>query len=327
LEEDPAAKKDLGEKMEVLHTPVLLEETIAYLAPRGDGELMVDATLGEGGHAEAFLERFPGLTVIGIDADPCIQEKAQKRLEKFGSRIRFYSGWSEDFFNGFSGTRPNTVLFDLGISMYHYEQSGRGFSFRKDEYLDMRIDPENGKTAAEIIAALSEKDFADLLWNNAGERYSRHIARSVADAKRRSAVTTSSVLAECVRAAVPAAYRHGSVHPATKTFQALRIAVNGELEKLPVMLEKALDVLEESGRIGVISFHSGEDRIVKFFFRGKSKGCTCPPSEPICRCRGKPALTVLTRKAVSAGREELRRNPPSRSARLRVAEKLRKEDA
>jgi 16S rRNA (cytosine1402-N4)-methyltransferase len=323
--------------MEVLHTPVLLEETIAYLAPRGDGELMVDATLGEGGHSEAFLERFPGLTIIGIDADPFIQEKAKKRLEKFGSRIRFYSGWSEDFFDGFSNGfpgfsgfstgRPNTVLFDLGISMYHYEQSGRGFSFRKDEYLDMRIDSERGKTAAEIIAALSEKDFADLLWNNAGERYSRRIARSVAEAKRRGDVTTTGSLAECVKAAVPAAYRRGPVHPATKVFQALRIAVNGELEKLPRMLEKALDVLEAGGRMGVISFHSAEDRIVKVFLRDRSRDCTCPPSEPICRCGGKRTVTVLTRKAVSAGREELCRNPPSRSARLRVAEKLRKEGA
>jgi 16S rRNA (cytosine1402-N4)-methyltransferase len=289
---------------------------------------MVDATLGEGGHSEAFLEQFPGLTIIGIDADPVIQEKAKKRLEKFGSRIRFYSGWSEDFFDGFPAgeNRPNTVLFDLGISMYHYEQSGRGFSFRKDEYLDMRIDPNRGKTAADLVAALSEKDFADLLWNNAGERYSRRIARSVAEAKRRGNVTTTGALAECVRTAVPAVYRRGPVHPATKTFQALRIAVNGELEKLPRILEKALDILEEGGRIGVISFHSAEDRIVKFFLRGKSRGCTCPPSEPICRCGG-PAITVLTRRAVSAGREEIRLNPPSRSARLRVAEKLRKEEA
>jgi 16S rRNA (cytosine1402-N4)-methyltransferase len=289
---------------------------------------MVDATLGEGGHSEAFLERFPGLTIIGIDADPFIQEKAKKRLEKFGSRIRFYSGWSEDFFDGFPAgqNHPNTVLFDLGISMYHYE-SGRGFSFRKDEYLDMRIDPGRGKTAAALVAGLSEKDFADLLWNNAGERYSRRIARSVAEAKRSGDVTTTGALAECVRAAVPAAYRRGPVHPATKTFQALRIAVNGELEKLPRRLEKALDLLEEGGRLGVISFHSAEDRIVKFFLRGKSRGCTCPSSEPICRCGGKLAVTVLTRRAVSAGREEIRRNPPSRSARLRVAEKQRKEEA
>jgi 16S rRNA (cytosine1402-N4)-methyltransferase len=315
--------------VEALHTPVLLEETIAYLAPRGDGERMVDATLGEGGHSEAFLERFPGLSIIGIDADPFIQEKAKKRLEKFGSRIRFYSGWSEDFFDDFPAgeSRPDTVLFDLGISMYHYEQSGRGFSFRKDEYLDMRIDPEKGKTAADIIAGLSEQDFADLLWNNAGERYSRRIARSVAEAKRRGMVATTAALTECVRRAVPAAYRRGPVHPATKTFQALRIAVNGELERLPRMLEKALDLLAEGGRLGVISFHSAEDRIVKVFLRGKSGGCTRVPSEPIGRYGGKPAITVLTRKAVSAGREETRRNPPSRSARLRVAEKLYREEA
>ncbi|MDR1507167.1 MAG: 16S rRNA (cytosine(1402)-N(4))-methyltransferase RsmH [Treponema sp.] len=306
--------------MEAFHTPVLLEETIEYLAPRGDGELMVDATLGEGGHSEAFLERFPGLSIIGVDADPFIQERAKKRLEKFGSRMSFYSGWSDDFFRNFGG-RPNTVLFDLGISMYHYEQSGRGFSFRKDEYLDMRIDPGRGKTAADLVASLSEERFADMLWNNAGERFSRRIARSVAAAKKSGAVTTTGALAECVLSAVPAVYRRGPVHPATKTFQALRIEVNGELERLPRLLEKALDVLQSGGRMGVISFHSGEDRVVKVFLRGKSRDCTCPPSEPICRCGGKRTVTLLTRRAVSAGEEEVRRNPPSRSARLRVAEK------
>lgn len=306
-----------------IHTPVLLEEILLYLAPRGEGELMVDATLGEGGHSRAFLARFPGLRVMGIDADISVQEKARKNLAVFGQRIRFFSGWSEEFFDSYSPgeKRPDTVLFDLGISMYHYESSGRGFSFIRDEYLDMRLDAARGKTAARIIADLSEKDFADLLWNNAGERYSRRIARSVAAAKKRSGVTTTVQLASLVKEAVPARYRRGPIHPATRTFQALRIAVNGELEKLPRMLEKALSVLETGGRMGIISFHSLEDRIVKLFFREKSRDCTCPPSAPICRCGGK-RLKVLTRKPILAGAEETAANPPSRSAKFRVAEKL-----
>jgi 16S rRNA (cytosine1402-N4)-methyltransferase len=316
------------------HIPVLLEEALQYLAPRGDGELMVDATLGEGGHSDAFLSRFPSLRVIGIDADRDIQARAAARLAKYGERISCYPGWSEDFFSewiagGFSNEkkRPNTVLFDLGISMFHYEESGRGFSFRKDEYLDMRIDPSRGRSAAELIASLSEKDFADLLYINGGERYSRRIAHSVAEAKRKGAVSTTAALAELVKASVPPKYRHGPPHPATKTFQALRIAVNGELEQLPGLLEQAFTVLENGGRMGVISFHSGEDRVVKHFFReksasvpGKSAGEGSLSNAPICR-KGS-AAKILTRKAVAPGKEELRNNPPSRSAKLRVAEKV-----
>jgi 16S rRNA (cytosine1402-N4)-methyltransferase len=311
---------------EAVHTPVLLEETMLYLAPRKEGELMVDATLGEGGHSCAFLSRFPALSVIGIDADPAVQERARKRLSTFGSRIRYYAGWSADFFDAYPAgeKRPDTVLFDLGISMFHYEQSGRGFSFMKDEYLDMRIDTSRGKTAAQIIAGLSEKELAGLFWNNAGERYSRSIARAVAAAKKQGGVTTTGQLADLVKAAVPGKYRRGPLHPATRTFQALRIAVNGELEKLPALLEKALAVLEKGGRMGIITFHSLEDRTVKLFFRENSRDCTCSPSVPICNCKGK-RVKVLTRKAVSANEEEIRRNPPSRSAKLRVAEKLRED--
>jgi 16S rRNA (cytosine1402-N4)-methyltransferase len=323
-----------------VHTPVLLEETLQYLAPRQSGELMVDATLGEGGHSDAFLSRFPSLRIIGIDADKSVLARAEERLAKYGGRVSFFSGWSDDFFAGWAGggfsaekKRPDTVLFDLGISMFHYEQSGRGFSFRKDEYLDMRIDPSRGKSAAELIASLSEKDLADLLYTNGGERYSRSIARSIAGAKKKGRVATTAALAELVKASVPPKYRRGPLHPATKTFQALRIAVNGEMERLPGLLETAFTVLEAGGRMGVISFHSGEDRVVKHFFRERavssrtlSAGYRRSPAEgspsntPICRKGGK--VRILTPKAVSPGRDELRNNPPSRSAKLRAVEKV-----
>jgi 16S rRNA (cytosine1402-N4)-methyltransferase len=309
--------------MGAVHTPVLLEETIRCLAPRGEAELMVDATLGEGGHSRAFLERFPGLRIIGIDADREIQEKAKEELVEFGNRIRFYNLWSGEFFSAYPVDleKPDTILFDLGISMYHYA-SHRGFSFLKDEYLDMRIDTSRGETAADLIARLSERDLADLLYHNAEERYSRRIAAAVSSAKKNSPVTSTSALAELVLSSVPAKYRHGPIHPATRTFQALRMAVNGEAEKLPGMLEDALKVLKTGGRMGVISFHSGEDRTVKYFFREKNKDCTCPPQTPICRCGGIRTVNILTRKAISAEKEEIRNNPPSRSAKLRVVEKI-----
>ena len=310
--------------MEVVHTPVLLGETLEYLAPRKPSELMIDATIGEGGHSNAFLSQFPELKIIGIDADPEILKTARERLLHFGERIQFYSGWSHDFFAEYpvEYKRPDTILMDLGVSLFHYEKSGRGFSFRYDEKLDMRIDPSSGIGAAELIARLSEKDLADLIYANGEERYSRRIARAVTEAKGHGPVSSSAVLAEIIENAVPPAYRHGPMHPATRSFQALRIAVNGELSRLEDLLEAALRILEPGGRMGVISFHSLEDRIVKNFFREKNRDCICPPDAPICKCGGQRALTVLTKKGISAGDEEIRRNPPSRSARFRAVEKI-----
>ena len=310
--------------MEAIHTPVLLEETIHFLAPRKPGELMIDATLGEGGHSRAFLERFPSLRIAGVDADGDIQERARKRLLPFADRVIFYKRWAGEFFSDYPAalSSPDTILFDLGISLYHYEGSGRGFSFSKDEYLDMRLDTSRGKTAAELIAGLSEKDFADLLYNNAGERFSRRIAAAVHNAKKHSPVTGTAALAELVFTAVPVSYRHGPIHPATRTFQALRIAVNNEGENLPFMLEKALESLKIGGRMGVISFHSGEDRTVKHFFRKKERDCILASDTPIPRYEGICSVKILTRKPVSAGEEECRKNPPSRSAKFRVVEKI-----
>ncbi|GHU94824.1 ribosomal RNA small subunit methyltransferase H [Spirochaetia bacterium] len=314
--------------MDIVHTPVLTEETIQYLGPRGAGELMVDATLGEGGHSYAFLSRFPDLRIIGIDADSEIQEIARERLKEFKDRIQFFSGWSQTFFAEFPAEhkRPDTILVDLGISLFHYEKGNRGFSFRKNEKLDMRLDTSTGESAADLVAALPEKDLADLLYRNAEERFSRRIARVLVETRKQGTITTTGALAELVERAVPASYRHGPIHPATRTFQALRIAVNGELARLPELLEGSLKVLEPGGRLGIISFHSLEDRIVKNFFREKNKDCTCPPEAPICRCEGRRAVNILTRKGIAPGEAEIQKNPASRSARLRVVEKVLTED-
>jgi 16S rRNA (cytosine1402-N4)-methyltransferase len=319
--------RDLGGELsgvETSHIPVMLEEVVSCLAPRGEGELMVDSTLGEGGHSYAFLSRFRDLKIIGIDADPVIQNIAKERLREFGGRIRFYSCWAQDFFPAYPGEleRPDTILIDLGISRFHYEKSGRGFSFRRDEPLDMRLDPQSSDSAAALINRLGERELADLLYLNAEERYSRRIARAIVEARKQGAVRSSRALAELVEAATPPPYRRGPVHPATKTFQALRIAVNGELSRLDELLQGALGVLKPGGRLGVISFHSLEDRVVKGFFRQKSRDCNCPPEAPICKDRGRCTLRILTPKGISPGRAEIQRNGASRSARLRVGEKI-----
>jgi 16S rRNA (cytosine1402-N4)-methyltransferase len=210
----------------------------------------------------------------------------------------------------------------LGVSFYHYDQGGRGFSFRKDEKLDMRIDTGRGFSAAELLARLSERELADLLYRNAEERFSRNIARGIAAARSGGAVTGSAALAEIVERSVPPFYRRGKTHAATKTFQALRIAVNGELDRLRELLEGAVRVLAVKGRLGVISFNSLEDRIVKNFFREGSGDCTSSPEAPICEGRGGRVLKILTRKPVVPAAEETRNNPPSRSAKLRVVEKI-----
>ena len=306
---------------------MLLEQTLEYLAPRGGNQLMIDATMGEGGHSHAFLDRYPGLSVIGIDADGDIQAVARERLAGFSSRVEFFRGRAQDFFAAYpAGTkRPNSVLADLGISLFHYTKSGRGFSFSCDEPLDMRIDPSVGVSAARLLATMPERDIADMLFKNAEERYSRRIARAIAQARQRGAIATSAALSELVKQAVPASARHCQIHPATRTFLALRVAVNGELSGLPDLLEGAFRVLEPGGRLGIISFHSLEDRVVKNAFKKKCLDCACPPEVPSCRCAGRTAR-LLTRKGVTPDAEEVKRNPPSRSARLRVLEKIKDAD-
>jgi 16S rRNA (cytosine1402-N4)-methyltransferase len=308
----------------------MLAETLELLAPRGKNELMIDANTGEGGHSFNFLSKYQdtGLKIVCIDVDSEILSVAEKRMEQFSSSTHFHCGRSDSFFADYPSElkRPDSILFDFGVSLYHYKESARGFSFEKDEYLDMRLDNSSGITAANLLERLPEKELADLLYNNAQERYSRRIAAKIVEERKKCAITTTTALAGLVEMAVPAAYRRGPIHPATKTFQALRIAVNGELSGLSALLEAALRVLEPGGRIGCISFHSLEDKIVKNVFKSMNKDCICSANAPICICKGSRSVNLLTKKGITPGKDEIERNPPSRSARLRVVEKVLDED-
>ncbi len=293
----------------VVHTPALLAEVLDLLAPPDGPSLFVDATLGEGGHAEAILQRWPGVRLVGVEIDAAIAGVAQVRLERFGERFRLWRGWFSDYFAELEAQReggPDRVLFDLGVSSYHYEASGRGFSFARDEALDMRLDAGSPTSARDLVNGLGEEELADLFYRYGEERYSRLIARRVVRERNKRPIERSLELAELIRAAVPPSYRHGRIHPATRCFQALRIAVNGELDRLAPALTAACRSLRPSGRLGVIAFHSGEDRIVKRLLRGLAAD----------------GYRLVTRKAVMAGAEEARANPPSRSARLRVIERV-----
>ncbi len=312
--------------MDISHASVLPEEVLHYLAVDDTEHLLLDATVGEGGHSYAFLERFPNLRVIGLDADSRILGRARERLARFGDRVELLHTWFDAHFERELSAerdreRPTRILFDLGVSSFHFKASGGGFSFREDEPLDMRLNHDESEDAADLVNSLPQDELAALIYRYGEERYSRRIAGAIVRRRSESPLRSSAELADLVYHAVPAPYRRGRIHPATRTFQALRIAVNQELERIERALAGAIDLLVPGGVIGVIAFHSLEDRIVKRMFREKSRACTCPPEMPICKCGGVPVLELITRKPVFASETEREQNPASRTARLRVARK------
>ncbi|MBN1648592.1 MAG: 16S rRNA (cytosine(1402)-N(4))-methyltransferase RsmH [Spirochaetales bacterium] len=313
--------------VETVHYSVLQNEVFALLSPAAGNGLFIDCTLGEGGHTGYFLTQLPQCRAAGIDADGAIMKIARERLSSFAGRVSYHNSWFNRFFREYPEDldRPSAILIDLGISIFHYQKSGRGFSFQKDEALDMRLDPGLEASAADLVNTWPQNELADIIYLYGEERYSRRIAKAIVEQRKTGDISTSAELAEIIWNAVPAQYRHGRIHPATRSFQALRIAVNGELDRLREVLSLALAKLLPGGRFGVISFHSLEDRIVKHFFREKARDCVCPPEQPRCTCGGKALVRIITGKPVTAGDEELAINPPSRSAKLRVIEKLREE--
>lgn len=297
-------------------------EALQWLAPAKENALMVDGTLGEGGHSEAFLQQFSDLRVIGLDADVEIQKKARKRLEGFGDRMHFENIWFDQFFSQYHGEGLHRILLDLGISIFHYQESQRGFSFSKEEKLDMRLNAKSGESAWDLVNQWDADALADVIYQFGEERYSRRIARAIVENRP---VDQTKQLADIVYKAVPQAYRKGKNHPATRTFQALRIQVNGELDRLDRVLKQAFRSLEVGGRLGVITFHSLEDRAVKRYFQHLHRDCLCDPQAPRCTCgdvrRGKLCFT----KPLVPSDQEVSENAPSRSAKFRVIEKLTSE--
>lgn len=308
------------------HVPVLVPSVVKWLGPPLEGaEVLVDCTLGAGGHAEVFLQRFNGLTVIGIDRDEQALQAAGARLEPFGSRVKLAKGnfrELDEVIASLGYGKVGAVLYDLGVSSAQLDGLNRGFSYRSGSDLDMRMDQGAPTTAADIVNGYSAEELIRVLFDYGEERYARRIARAIVNRRTSKAFEKSDDLAEVVRTAIPAASRRTGPHPARRTFQALRIEVNDELESLRASLESAVARLRTGGRVAVISYHSLEDRIVKRFFREGATECTCPKDFPVCVCGTTPKLTVLTGKPIRPSAEEVEENPRSDSARLRVAEKL-----
>ena len=301
------------------HIPVLLNEVIESLAVKPGGRY-IDCTVGGGGHAAAILERsYPGGQLLGIDADPSAIELAKARLEAYSDSTLLIN---ENFTNlrdtctryGFFPVHG--ILFDLGLSSLQLNGNGRGFSFQHDAPLDMRLNPSQKVTAADILNTYSETKLAHLIETYGEERRSRQIARSIV---RERPIKTTLDLTRIVERAIRRP--RGRIHPATKTFQALRIAVNHELENLEAVLKQAVSLLGFEGRLVVITYHSLEDRLVKQFMRQEAKGCICPPSTLTCVCGHKPSLKLINKKVITPAPSEVQRNPRSRSAKLRAAER------
>lgn len=303
------------------HEPVLYSETLAALVG-GPGGLFIDATLGSGGHSVGLLERSaPDGRLLALDADPDALVVARERLNEFGDRVVLaQSNYAHlgAVARAHKFDPCNGILFDLGLSSRQLSSEGRGFSFQDDTALDMRLDPAQKETAADLVNMMQEQDLANLIYQLGDERASRRIARAIMLARP---LRTTGQLATVIEQSIG---RHGKLHPATKTFMALRRAVNSDDESLRAALPQAVELLVPGGRLAVIAFHSSEDRTVKEFMRQEAKDCICPPTVPpgTCLCGHHASLRLITRHVIQAGDDERRSNPRSRSAKLRVAEKL-----
>ena len=304
------------------HVPVMLNESLEYLNIKKDG-LYLDLTMGGGGHSKAILEKLTNGRLVSVDQDEDAHERAKRIFSGYDNfyRYKFNFGdeklWEllEKEFGKFDG-----ILMDLGVSSHQLDEAERGFSFMKDAPLDMRMGKENNLTAEEVVNTFSEKELADIIYKYGEERKSRRIAKKICENRP---ILTTKELSEVVESCFNGYERRKmKKHPATRTFQALRIYVNGEIEVLEKGLDFAIDALAKKGRMVVISYHSLEDRVVKEKFVLESKNCICPPEQMICTCNHKAKIKRITKKVVKPTEDEIARNPRSRSAKMRVAEKL-----
>jgi 16S rRNA (cytosine1402-N4)-methyltransferase len=324
--------------MESHHVSVMLEETLRELVPAVKSPVMVDATLGLAGHSVAFLERYPDLRLIGVDADPEVQAIARARLLPYGNRVRLVNLYFDAFFKAFraglegsadsgveyGGQRPDIILFDFGLSMFHFREARRGFSLQSDQELDMRLDTGTGRPASELVNELDVRELASVFERYGEEPFAWRIAQAIGRERSVSSIETTGRLAGIVKAAVPAKARYGRIHPATRVFQALRIAVNDELGRIERALDDAIECLAPGGVVGAISFHSLEDRIVKTMFRDRAVRARRDkyrdvPDSPIPLIGAKRGLLIVNKRPFEASEDEVAANPASRSAKFRVA--------
>lgn len=306
------------------HIPVLLEECIKYLNIKLDG-IYVDGTLGMGGHSEAILQRLTTGRLISIDRDTYAIERATERLAPYADRLTIVHGNFRDLPEILDEQGVDLVdgmLFDLGVSSPQLDEGGRGFSYMVDAPLDMRMDKSDNIDAWFIVNRWPEDKICRILRDYGEERHAARIARAIAKRRQEQEIKTTLELVDIIKSAMPAAALREKQHPAKRSFQAIRIAVNDELGAVASMMETAPDRLKVGGRIAVISFHSLEDRIVKSAIQSRENGCTCPREAPVCTCGFVQTLRSVTRKPITAGGEELELNPRSRSAKLRVAERV-----
>lgn len=308
-----------------LHQPVLLKETIDLLCWREDG-VYVDCTLGAGGHSEAILKNSPHSQVIGIDQDSEAIKAASERLAPFGERVIFV--WDnfkniDEILEKIQVPQVDGILMDLGISSPQLDHKERGFSYQQDAPLDMRMNQVSGAiTAQDLVNNLTEDELSQIIFRYGEERWAKRIAQFIVKERENNTLTTTGQLVDIIKAAIPKKAREGGHHPAKKTFQALRIAVNNELKIISPAMEEGAKHLAPGGRLAVISFHSLEDRIVKDTMRYLAKDCICPPEQAVCTCDKEQIVKVVTRKPICAGDEELAANPRARSAKLRVGERV-----
>ena len=309
--------------MEYTHKPVLLDACIQALNIRSDG-IYVDGTLGRAGHSMEIARRLTTGRLICIDRDQAAIDAARVRLAPWLDRVTLVrNNFSElgEILSGAGVSGADGMLFDLGVSSPQLDNASRGFSYMQDAPLDMRMDTSAPLSAYEVVNTWSQEELRRILYEYGEERYAPAIAKAIVRARETAPVNTTLELVEIIRGAMPPAALREKQHPAKRSFQAIRIAVNGELDALPPMLEAAVDGLNPGGRLAVITFHSLEDRIVKRTLADLAKGCTCPPEFPVCVCGRKPRVRLVNRKPVTADGAELADNPRARSAKLRVAEK------
>ncbi|MBT5470678.1 MAG: 16S rRNA (cytosine(1402)-N(4))-methyltransferase RsmH [Nitrospina sp.] len=310
--------------MPTYHESIMRNEVLHYLNIHMEG-VIVDGTLGDGGHTEFILKNTgPKIRVLGIDRDQSAIERARERLNCFRDRVTFVHGSLEnlrDIVTQSGQTKINGLLLDFGVSSPQLDTPERGFSIRNNGPLDMRMDNSQKTTAADLLEKLKDAELVSIIKNFGEERFAKKIVRAIRREQEIAPITTTSHFSEIISRVVRSP-RHSRIHPATRTFQALRIAVNNELEQIKTVLSDAIQLLDSSARIVAISFHSLEDRIVKTFFRAEEKGCTCPPKIPICICGNKPTLKIHTRRPIYPSEEEIALNPRAISAKLRVAERI-----